>query len=69
MCCSTGAGMDRLRSHSVLCEGDYRRDPARRGPQRPRVVWRRRATGILAWGRDHVSGGQCLQPLLVRRPV
>lgn len=26
--CSTGVGLDPLRSHSVLCEGDHRGDPA-----------------------------------------
>lgn len=67
--CSTGARLDPVRPHSVLREGDHRRDPARRGPQRPRVVWSCGAAGLSAGSRHHVSSGQRVQLLFIRRPL
>lgn len=67
--CSTGVGLDRLRSHAVLREGDHRCDPARRGPQRPRVVWSGSSAGLSAGSCDHVPTGQRVRLLLLRRPV
>ena len=56
--CSTGVRLHSFRPHSVLREGDHRSDPARRGPQRPRVVRRRSAAGLLVRGRHNVSSSQ-----------
>lgn len=67
--CSTGVVLDPLCSHSVLREGDHRGDPAWRGPQRSRVVWGCGAAGLPAGSCDHVSSGQCVQLLLIRRPM
>lgn len=66
---SSGVGLDHLRSHSVLCEGDHRGDPAWWGPQCPGVVWSCSAVRLSAGRCDHVSTGQCVQLLLIRRPM
>lgn len=67
--CSTGVGLDPLCSHSVLCEGDHRGDPAWRGPQRSRVVWSCSAVGLSAGSCDHVPSGQCVQLFFLRGPM
>lgn len=66
---STGVGLDPVYPHSVLCEGDHRCDPARRGPQRPGVVWSGGAAGLSAGGCHHDSSGQRVQLLLIRGPM
>ena len=61
-----GASLDPVCADSVLRQGDHRRDPARRGPQRPRVVRGGGAAGLHAGCPVYVPSGQRLWTVQVR---
>lgn len=68
-CFCIGVGLDLFYSLTVLCEGDHWPNPARWRPQRSRVVWSRSAVRFSAGSHHHVSSGQCVWLVHIRRPM